>query len=158
MYQKLCASILHPDGDGHRQDTRGSGAAPGLQHRAVLGRRRGSYGGEESLGVAQLLKQMPNLEALDLRQRSTLPGQSLPTPGSSLPSRKMFRLPSLEQCFLRDVPATEASLLRFLADHPNLEHLELHHVRRLVRRRLGARTEALGSDALAHAIMACQLV
>lgn len=80
-------------------------------------------------GIARLLKQMPNLEALDLHLRNTLRGSANRYFRIFTIIADEVRFVSLEQCFIRGLYATEASLLRFLGNHPKLNHIELLDVR-----------------------------
>lgn len=79
-------------------------------------------------GVARLLKQMPNLEHLDLHLYAPLEnttknyGQVLSCIANSVV------LPSLRHCTLRGLPCDEASLLRFLRLQNALNTLELCEV------------------------------
>ncbi|KAG7004556.1 hypothetical protein G7Y79_00024g055060 [Physcia stellaris] len=79
-------------------------------------------------GVARLLKQMPNLEHLDLHLYAPLEnstrkyGQVLSCIANSVV------LPSLRHCTLRGLPCDEASLLKFLRQQNALDTLELCEV------------------------------
>ncbi|KAI4094902.1 MAG: hypothetical protein LQ348_006638 [Seirophora lacunosa] len=81
-------------------------------------------------GVARLLKQMPNLQRLDLHLYRTLwkGADSYAKVFSCLVEEEVV-LPSLRQCKLRGLYCDETSLLAFLRAHPNIATLELRSVK-----------------------------
>jgi hypothetical protein len=79
-------------------------------------------------GVAQLLKQMPNLEALDLHLRNALKGMAKSYDQVFAAIAHDVHLPSLEQCILRGLITNEESLLQFLQKHPQITQLDLREI------------------------------
>jgi hypothetical protein len=79
-------------------------------------------------GVAQLLKQMPSLEALDLHLRNALKGRAKSYDQVFAAVAHDVHLPSLEQCILRGLITSEESLLQFLQKHPQITKLDLREV------------------------------
>ncbi|KAL9012678.1 MAG: hypothetical protein Q9173_002567 [Seirophora scorigena] len=79
-------------------------------------------------GVARLLKQMPNLQRLDLHLYKTLwsGGDSYAKVFSCLVEEVV--LPSLRQCKLRGLYCDETSLLAFLRAHQNITTLEFRSI------------------------------
>ncbi|KAI4148947.1 MAG: hypothetical protein L6R39_002645 [Caloplaca ligustica] len=79
-------------------------------------------------GVARLLKQMPNLERLDLHLYMTL--RSGTDSYAKVFSNIAYEvvLPHLRQCTLRGIHCDETSMLRFLRAHDTIETLEMREV------------------------------
>lgn len=79
-------------------------------------------------GVARLLRQMPNLEHLDLHLYGTLNGRAKSYAQVLSCIANSVVLPSLRHCTLRGLRCDEASLLKFLRLHKALDTLELRGV------------------------------
>ncbi|KLJ08190.1 hypothetical protein EMPG_09958 [Blastomyces silverae] len=78
--------------------------------------------------IARLLQFMPNLEALDLHLYHCLKGDPSGYDKIFELISKHIRLPSLKQCYLRGIYATQGALLQFLANHPFITHLDLREI------------------------------
>ncbi|KAL2013888.1 hypothetical protein VTN00DRAFT_1413 [Thermoascus crustaceus] len=83
---------------------------------------------ENFLGIARLLRLMPKLEAIDLHLYDTLEGDAKAYDQIFKAIAREVHLPSLEQCFLRGIYASEESMLQFLENHPRINHLDLREM------------------------------
>lgn len=78
-------------------------------------------------GIARMLSRMTNLDAFDLHMTNTLRGQAHGYEKIFTAIANNVKLP-LTQVFLRGLPASQESLLKFIDNHPNISDLTIHEM------------------------------
>jgi len=79
-------------------------------------------------GIAQILSKMTKLDAFDLHMIDAIRGRTTGYEKIFAHIANEVKLP-LTQVFLRGLPATEQSLLKFIENHPKISHLDIREMR-----------------------------
>lgn len=78
-------------------------------------------------GIARMLSKMTTLDAFDLHMTNALKGPATGYEKIFAAIADEVKLP-LTQVFLRGLPATEDSLLKFINKHPKINHLDIREM------------------------------
>ena len=79
-------------------------------------------------GIARMLCRMPKLDTFDLHMINALNGPSTQYQKVFEHIANEVELPLLTQVFIRGLPASEESLLKFIDNHPTISDLHINDV------------------------------
>ena len=78
-------------------------------------------------GIARMLSKMVALDSFDLHMLNAMKGPATGYEKIFVAIADEVKLP-LTQVFLRGLPATEDSLLKFIGNHPKIKHLDIREM------------------------------